>query len=130
MIRFLTIFLVLSIASILAIGLFDIEFSKANYWDLHGPFLLIALTFFPRLALLFSSIAFGGVFWWLGFIFCPHYLAAILATLHYWPTNFILVPIAWLVALGGEATEKYYIKKTINKNDKIIDMPPMHNKNG
>jgi hypothetical protein len=124
MLRLLIIFVILSVASVLAISLLGVEFSKANYWDHHGILLLIFLTFFPRLALLFSSIPFGGLFWWLGFLFCPHYLVAILATLTYWPTNPILVTISWFVALGGEATEKYYVEKTLRKKNRVIVVPP------
>ena len=122
MLRFLIIFFIFSTASIIAITVFDIELSKDNYWNHHSAILLIFLTFFPRLALFFSSIPFGGIFWWLGFIFCPHYLVAILATINYWPQNFVLVSIAWLVALGGEASEKYFIQRTVKKNSRIIDM--------
>lgn len=126
MIRLLLIFITLAVSSVLAISLFGIELSKANYWDHHGFWLLIFLTFFPRLALLLSSIPFGGFFWWLGLIFCPHYLVAILATINYWPTNPFLVSISWLVALGGEAGEKYYIRRTFRRtqkaDDRIIDM--------
>lgn len=127
--RLLIIFLVLAVSSILIIALFGVELSKDNYWDHHGIFLLIFLTFFPRLALLFSSIPFGGLFWWLGWIFCPHYLVAILATINYWPTNAFLVSIAWLVALGGEFGEKYFLRKSIHRqeptNKRIIDQDPL-----
>jgi hypothetical protein len=127
--RLLIIFIILAVCSIIAIALFGVELSKENYWDYHGLILLIFLTFFPRLALLFSSIPFGGIFWWLGWIFCPHYLVAILATINFWPTNPFLVSISWLVALGGEFSEKYVLTKSINrqkpgKND-VIDMGPL-----
>lgn len=127
-VRLLTIFIALAVLSILAIGLLGLEFSKDNYWDYHGLVLLIFLTFFPRLALLLSSIPFGGFFWWLGWIFCPHYLVAILATINFWPTNPILVSISWFVALGGEFGEKYFLRKSYrrheHRNDNIIDMDP------
>ena len=48
----------------------------------------------------------GGLLWWLGFIFVPRVLVALLATISYWKQNPVLVVIAWLVALGGESTEK------------------------
>ena len=44
----------------LAFSFLGLPFGSGNYWDLHGVFLLGFLTFFPRLALLFSSIPFGG----------------------------------------------------------------------
>jgi len=128
MFRLLMIFVVLAASSILAIAFLGVELSRANYWDDHGFLLLIFLTFFPRLALLFSSIPFGGVFWWLGFIFCPHSLVAILATLSYWPTNPFLVCLSWFIALGGEFWEKYYLKKRVRRYEprdkKIIDIYP------
>lgn len=128
-VRLLIIFIVLCISSILAIALFGIELSRENYWDHHGVLLLIFLTFFPRLSLLFSSIPFGGLWWWLGFIFCPHYLVAILATINYWPTNPFLVSIAWLVALAGEFGEKYILQRSVHRrkppSSNIIDMGPV-----
>lgn len=78
----------------------------ANFWDVHGLFFLVCIFFFPRLTLLFSSVAFGGLFWWLGFIFLPRLLVAILATQAYWETNPILVCGAWMWAVSGELVEK------------------------
>lgn len=82
------------------------EFGHVNYWDKHGIFFLIFITLFPRLTLLFSSVATGGFFWWLGFLFVPRILVASLATVSYFHTNPVLVIISWLVALGGETAEK------------------------
>lgn len=70
---------------------------------------MIFITFFPRLTLLFSSVAFGGFLWWLGFFFMPRLLVACLATYYYWPTNPVLVFISWFVALTGEVFEKWGI---------------------
>ena len=75
-----------------------------DYWNDSGVWFLIALTIFPRLTLLFSSIASGGLLWWLGWIFSPHLLVAILA-LPYWDSNPVLVVIAWMVAFGGTSGE-------------------------
>lgn len=129
MFRFMMIFIILSVLMTLGISFFGLELSKTNYWDIHGFFLLVFLTFFPRLTLLFSSIPFGGFFWWLGFIFAPHYLVAILATVNYWHQNPILVAISWFVALGGETSEKYYLKHRIKvyryrnyDRDDVIDV--------
>lgn len=113
MIRFLMIFIILSVLMSIGVAFLDLDIGTSNYWDYHGFFLLIFLSFFPRLALLFSSIPFGGFFWWLGFIFVPRYLIAILATIHYWHQNPILVSISWLVAFGGESSEKYYIQRRV-----------------
>lgn len=122
----LAIFVILAAASILAIALLGVELSNENYWNHHGVWLLIFLALFPRLALLFSSIPFGGFFWWLGWIFCPRYLVAILATITYWPTNAFLVTIAWFVALGGEFGEKFVLRRTVRRREihhgNIIDM--------
>lgn len=83
-----------------------------NFWDVHGIGFIICLFFFPRLTLLFSSVAAGGFLWWLGFIFAPRLLVAILATTAYWQTNTILVILTWLWAIGGESAEKRALQKT------------------
>ena len=85
----------------------------ANFWDHHGVFFLIFITLFPRLTLLFSSVAFGGLFWWIGFFFVPRILVAVLATMSYLQTNPVLVIISWLVALSGESTEKYALRRRV-----------------
>jgi hypothetical protein len=38
-------------------------------------------------------------------------LVAILATVSYWNTNKVLVIISWLMAIGGESSEKYFIHR-------------------
>ncbi len=82
-----------------------------NFWDVHGIFFLAFMCFFPRLTLLFSSVASGGLLWWLGWIFAPRLLVAILATTAYWNTNTILVVITWIWALSGETAEKAVVVK-------------------
>lgn len=77
-----------------------------NFWDVHGVWFIIFMFFFPRLTLLFSSVAFGGFLWWLGFIFAPRLLVAILATTAYWETNPVLVTFSWIWALCLESAEK------------------------
>jgi hypothetical protein len=84
-----------------------------DFWDVHGWVFLICITIFPRLTLLFSSIATGGLLWWLGFIFAPRLLVAILATMAYWDTNPVLCVIAWVVALSGETSEKSAVSKSV-----------------
>ena len=64
------------------------------------------MAFFPRLTLLLSSVASGGILWWLGWLLAPRLTVAILATTAYWHTNIFLVVFTWLWALGGESTEK------------------------
>ena len=75
-----------------------------DFFAQHGIIPLICLAIFPRLTLLFASFATGGVLWWLGWLFAPHLLVAILS-LAYWDTNPVLVVIAWIVALGGTGGE-------------------------
>ncbi|MGH8372346.1 MAG: hypothetical protein ACRETO_06410, partial [Gammaproteobacteria bacterium] len=61
-----------------------------SFWFHHGLWFILFMFFFPRLTLLLSSVPFGGLFWWLGWIFAPRLLVAILATTNYWHTNMIL----------------------------------------
>jgi hypothetical protein len=77
-----------------------------SFWDVHGIWFIIAMFFFPRLTLLFSSVATGGFLWWLGWLLTPRLLVAVLATSSYWDTNRILVVLTWIWALGGESAEK------------------------
>ena len=77
-----------------------------NFWNIHGYWFIFFMCFFPRLTLLISSFASGGLLWWLGLIFAPRLLVAILASTTYWHTNPVLVVITWIWSLAGEATEK------------------------
>ena len=77
-----------------------------DFWYVHGFIFIGFMFFFPRLTLFFSSVASGGILWWLGFIFAPRLLVAILATTAYWATNPILVTLTWFWALSGEGVEK------------------------
>lgn len=83
-----------------------------DFWDVHGWLFILAMCFFPRLTLLFSSVASGGFFWWLGWLIAPRLLVAILASSAYWHTNPVLVGLAWLWALIGEGTEKGAMTKS------------------
>lgn len=108
------IFLALTGASTILYNYTNVEFGKVDYFIKHGWFFLFSIALFPRLTLFISgllvgSIAFGGVIWWLGFFFAPRILVASLATVSYWNTNPILVIISWLIALGGESSEKFMI---------------------
>lgn len=128
-IRILVLFAIISIASSLLVNYFNIEFGTINYWDVHGVFFLVFIAIFPRLTLLFSSVAFGGIFWWLGFIFAPRLLVAILATVAYWNTNKLLVIISWLMAIGGESSEKYFIHRRIYRKKPSGHKPVNDNSN-
>lgn len=109
--KFFLTFLALSVVSWLLVEKFGVEFGQANYWNHHGLFFLVFITFFPRLTLLFSSVLSGGLLWWLSWLFVPRLLIAALATVSYWNQNPILVACSWLIALGGESGEKYYVRR-------------------
>ena len=66
--------------------------------------LAIGLAVFPRITLLFVGGAFGPLAW-LGWLFCPHLLVAILGTTYYWDTNPVLCVVAWFVAFAGTGGE-------------------------
>jgi hypothetical protein len=100
------IFFVLLVATSVMMDTLQTEFGRVDFFQKHGLFFLVFVTLFPRLTLLFSSVATGGLFWWLGFFFCPRILVASLATVAYFHTNPVLVTISWVVALGGETMEK------------------------
>jgi hypothetical protein len=82
-----------------------------NYWDTHGIFFLIGLLLFPRITVIFISSVTGGFFFWAVFLLFPRIVIAILAASTYWHTNPVLVLIAFLLCLGGEATEKGVVVK-------------------
>jgi hypothetical protein len=67
--KFIVGFLALTGAVALSSDLFGLEFANQNFWDFHGIFFLVFIALFPRLTLLFSSVASGGLFWWLGWLF-------------------------------------------------------------
>jgi hypothetical protein len=114
LVRWAFLFLAITGAVALTTASFDVSFGRENYWDHRGVFFLFFVTLFPRLTLLFSSVASGGVVWWLAWIFAPRILVAVLATLAYWHQNPVLVVISWLVALSGESSEKYVVVKRPN----------------
>ncbi len=77
-----------------------------SFWQHHGLWFILFMFFFPRLTLLLSSVPFGGLLWWLGWVFAPRLLVAILATTNYWATDTLLCVLTWVWALGGEGFEK------------------------
>jgi len=109
--RSVAIFFMLIVGTAIMMDILNMDFGTVNFWDRHNFFFLIFISIFPRLTLLFSSVATGGVLWWLGFIFCPRILVAALATVAYFHTNPLLVIISWLIAIGGEVFEKWGIGK-------------------
>jgi hypothetical protein len=102
----ITIFCILLVSTSILMDVTNTTFGTVNFFQRHGIIFLFFITIFPRLTLLFSSVATGGLIWWLGFFFCPRVLIASLATIAYFHTNPILVVISWIVALGGETMEK------------------------
>jgi hypothetical protein len=107
----IAIFFLLIVATSTMMDISQASFGTVDFWQKHGVFFLFFVSIFPRLTLLFSSVATGGFFWWLGFFFCPRILVAGLATMAYFHTNPILVVISWLVAFGGELFEKTRLGK-------------------
>ena len=107
--RPLIIFLAVIGSVAIATSSLGVEFGKTNFWDHHGFIFLVLVSFFPRLTLLLSSFSTGGIFWWMSFIFAPRLLVAVLATIQYWTLNPILVVISWLIAFGGESSEKFIV---------------------
>ena len=85
-----------------------------DFWQAHGCLFILFMFFFPRLTLLFSSVVSGGLLWWLGWIFAPRLLVAILATTTYWSTNIFLVILTWIWALCLETGEKKAISFKFN----------------
>ncbi len=120
------IFLCITGATTLLYNYAGLELGNIDYFTKHGWFFLFSIALFPRLTLLVSgllvgSIEFGGIFWWLGFFFAPRMLVAILATAAYWNTNPVLVILSWLIALGGESSEKFVITNRIRNGPQRYD---------
>ena len=76
-----------------------------NFWDYHGIIFIIGITFFPRLTMLLATTVSFGFFAVLGWIFTPHLLVAIYATMYYGHSNPLLCIIAWVVAFAGTGGE-------------------------
>ena len=86
-----------------------------DFWDAHGVFFILFMCFFPRLTLLFSNVATGGIFWWLGWFISPRLLVAFLATMAYGDTNPFMVLMAWIWAFWLESTEKTMFRRGFRK---------------
>ena len=107
LLRLMIAFLAVTGAVLFATVGFGVEFAHEEFWAHHGVFFLVSIMLFPRLTLIFGGVATGGLLWWLGLLFAPRLLVAVLATLTYWNQNPVLVAAAWVVALGGESSEKF-----------------------
>lgn len=113
-IKIALIFLAITGASTILYNYTNVQFGVVDYFSKHGWIFLFSIALFPRLTLLVSgvlvgSVELGGFLWWLGFLFAPRILVACLATVAYWNTNQVLVILSWLIALGGESSEKMII---------------------
>ena len=92
--------------------------ADTNYWDVRpegvAALLLVGLALFPRLTVLVLVLGQGfalGVWGWIGWLFAPHLLVAILGTEHYWHTNPVLCVIAWCFAFGGTGSEAGAVRR-------------------
>lgn len=81
-----------------------------NFFEHFDVIDLCLLALFPRLSLLFMSIASGGLLWWLGWFFTPHLLVAILS-LPYYDQNPALVVIAWIIGINATFGEGSVARK-------------------
>jgi hypothetical protein len=90
-----------------------------GYWETHGYFLglifLLGIACLPRLTMLFAVSTPFGCLAWLGWVFAPHLLVAILATSLYWHTNPVLCVLAWIWALVGTGAEGKYAQSKAKK---------------
>ncbi len=102
----LAVFFILLVGTSVMMDTFQTEFGRIDFFQKHGIFFLFFISLLPRVTLLLSSVASGGILWWLGFFFCPRILVASLATVSYFHTNPVLVTLSWIIALGGETMEK------------------------
>lgn len=82
-----------------------------NFFNNHTWLTLVGWAMFPRIMFWFFSAITGGFWFWVGVLFVPRVMVAYWATTYYWHTNPYLCVIAWIVALGGESSEK----KTISR---------------
>ena len=80
-----------------------------NFWDSHTLFFCIGMYFFPRLTLIFAT-PWGGLLWWVGLIFLPRLMIALLATMYYGNTNPFLCGFVWLWAIRSDYLEQQRIK--------------------
>jgi hypothetical protein len=94
-----------------------VSFFDAHHW----PWLILAgLTLFPRITLLFVGGPFG-IFHWLGWLFAPHLLVAILATTRYWDTNPVLCIVAWFIAFAGTGGEGKVVHSRARRRRRVVD---------
>ena len=80
--------------------------STLDFFATHAhPWLILAgLAVFPRITLLFIGGPFGALAW-VGWVFAPHLVVAVMATSLYWQTNPVLCVVAWFFAFAGTGAE-------------------------
>jgi hypothetical protein len=105
------IFFILLVGTSVMMDTLQTEFGRIDFFQKHSVFFLFFISLLPRVTLILSSVATGGILWWLGFFFCPRILVASLATVSYFHTNPVLVTLSWIIALGGETMEKVGLGK-------------------
>jgi hypothetical protein len=72
-----------------------------SFWQVHGVWFLIFMFLFPRITMLVATPFPVGCLAWVGWVFVPRIVAAILATHFYWDTNPVLCVFTWIFAVGG-----------------------------
>lgn len=95
-----------SLGSMTLLGDGALVATSVGFWSAHAhPLLLLfGLAVFPRLTTLFVGGPFG-LLHWLGWLFAPHLLVAVLATARYWDTDPLLCVVAWFFAFAGTGGE-------------------------
>jgi len=76
-----------------------------NFWDNHTLLFIIAMFFFPRLTMLLATNYGGGILYWIGWVICPRFTVAIIATILYGTENPFLVMCTWIWALTTGSEE-------------------------
>lgn len=85
-----------------------------DFWTVHGIGFLICIVLFPRITLLCATVVGGGFWYWLGWLFCPRFVIAILATTCYWSTNPVLCVMAWFL-VPFQLTDCIFFKAKVRK---------------
>jgi hypothetical protein len=82
-----------------------------DFWSQHGWLFLVFLAAFPRLTMLLAVSTPFGWLHWLGWLFAPHLLVALLATYYYWETNPLLCVGAWILGVAATFGEGFGANK-------------------
>ncbi len=102
-----------------------LEATGVDFWQVHGWAFLIGLVFFPRITMLVAGTALEfmkfaspwGILAWIGWMFAPYLVIAILASTFYWDTNPGLCVGAWILAVSGTGGESYTATRKSSKDD-------------